>query len=100
MRILRIFLLFVSIILLACNPDPAIEGNCDLRTYDGFSYNGKVHYCNGTGPQQASISCMATLKVIDSLFILHIVDVDSIIDYQFLDTALVKCVYWEGNENY
>lgn len=93
-------LLIITLAVLGCNSDPPNIGNCDLNVLNGISLKGSVRYCNATGNQQQTIPATATLNVEDSIFILHIVGHDSTINYQFVDTTLVTCVYWEGNENY
>lgn len=92
--------LFIVLAVSACNPDPPNIGNCDLSILNGITLEGKVNYCNATGNQQQTIPATATLIVEDSIFIVHIVGHDSTLNYQFVDTADVTCVYWEGNENY
>jgi hypothetical protein len=93
------YYLFFLIVLMACDPDPPITGSCELNLFDGFSFTGDVRVCNASGSQQ-TILASASMVVKDSLFIINIVDDDPHIDYFFTDTAVVNCVYWEGNENY
>ncbi|HSF90129.1 MAG TPA: hypothetical protein VLA46_11965 [Saprospiraceae bacterium] len=91
--------LFIALALWACNPDPPNIGNCDLNVFNGFSLSGKVELCNASG-HQVSIPAQATLTVFDTIFRIQIEDTDPDINFSFIDSAIVKCVYWEGNENY
>ena len=84
---------------MACDPDTHVSGNCDLSVFDGFTLSGKVELCNASG-NQASIPAEATLTVFDTIFRIQIEDTDSVLIFSFIDSAIVKCVYWEGNENY
>lgn len=85
---------------MACNHDYPPNGNCDLAYLDGTTLLGVVRYCNAIVNQQLTIQAKTTIAVLDSLLIFNVVDTDSLYDYEFIDTTEIKCVYWEGNENY
>lgn len=94
---MRVFYAILGVWALACSPPQ--NPNCDLNLLNNSNYRGDVRYCNAS-VDQLTIRAVATIEVIDSFLVLHLMDVDSIHDYQLIDTALVKCVYWEGNINY
>lgn len=89
--------LIISVLVfngICCKPE---REPCDLEYLDGFSFMGDVNYCNAMAGQQVLFDARATLKLLDSAFMVTIISIDTIMpDFSFTDTALVECLYGEA----
>jgi hypothetical protein len=96
-----LFLLLFTFTIVSCHPDQdPTQRDCNYKVHDGLKFKGRIDYCNAIPGKQITFKAMASLTVVDSLFIVSFQSIDTTMAFDYIDTAKVECYYPEGHESY